>query len=227
VNPIDARRLTVTERPGWLVVSFDRPVRACSWAVVGGGIVEVQHVAWLEVRNADLGPDVDPRQVLLERFRVEGIPAGVGLLTSRSVATYTEATVSHCGTTARCIATVGLSNALRVGDPAVPSPAIGTINLLAYVDVPLSDEGLVEASAIVTEAKCAVVLESKVRSRASGRPATGTGTDCVVVASRRQERFERREAYAGKHTVIGAVLGAAVEQAVGEGVRRWLADVGG
>jgi adenosylcobinamide amidohydrolase len=216
----------MTQRPRWLVVSFDEPVRACSWAVVGGGIVETKHVAWLEVRNADLGPGVDPKRLLLERFRAEALEPGVGLLTSRAVATYTESTVTLHGTTARCVATVGLSNALRAGDPAVPSPGIGTINLLAYVDVPLSNEGLLEASAIATEAKCAVVLEAGLRSRQSGRPATGTGTDCSVVASPRAGRFTRLESYAGKHTLAGSVVGAAVERAVGEGVRRWLGEVG-
>jgi len=219
-------RLVVTQRPRWLLVTFDRPVRACSWAIVGGGIVEAQHVAWLEIRNADLGPDVDARQLLIDRSRDEGIPLGIGLLTGRSVASYTEATVTQHSMTARCIATVGLSNALRAGDPAALSPAIGTINLLAYVAVPLSDEGLIEASAIVTEAKCAVVLESGVQSCQSGRPATGTGTDCVVVACPGGEPLERRESYAGKHTVAGSMLGAAVEKAVGEGVRRWLVETG-
>jgi adenosylcobinamide amidohydrolase len=216
----------VARRPRWLVVSFDEPVRACSWAIVGGGLVETQHVAWLEVRNADLGPSDDPKRLLLERFRTEGIASGVGLLTSRPLATYTESTVTLHGTTARCLATVGLGNALRAGDPAVPSPGIGTINLLVYVDVPLSDEGLLEASAIATEAKCAVVLEAGLRSRQSGRPATGTGTDCSVVASPRAGRFTRLEAYAGKHTLVGSVVGAAVERAVGEGVHCWLRDVG-
>jgi len=216
----------VTHRPRWLVVSFDEPVRACSWAVVGGGIVQARHVAWLEVRNADLGPSVDPKHLLLERFRAAGLEPGVGLLTSRPVATYTESTVTLHGTTAYCLATVGLGNALRAGDPAVPSPGIGTINLLAYVDVPLSDEGLLEASAIATEAKCAVVLEAGLRSRESGRPATGTGTDCSVVTSAGGGRFTRLETYAGKHTLAGSVVGAAVERAVGEGVHRWLKDVG-
>ncbi len=198
-------------------------MRACSWAIVGGGIVEAQHVAWLEVRNADLGPHVEPRKLLLDRFEAEGLEPGIGLLTSRSVATCTESSVTLLGTTARCLATVGLSNALRAGDPAVASSRIGTINFLVHVDVPLSDEGLLEASAIATEAKCAVVLEAGLRSRESGRPATGTGTDCAVVASPRRRAVRAAGADTrGKHTVVGSVVGAAVEDdAVGDGVRRW------
>lgn len=221
-----AAGLTVSLRRRWLVASFDEPVRACSWAIVGGGFVETRHVAWLEVRNGDLGPKVDPRCLLLDCFRAERLEPGVGLLTGRAVATYSESTATLHRTTARCVATVGLSNALRAGDPAAPSAGIGTINFLAYVDVPLSDEGLLEASAIATEAKCAVVLEAGLRSRESGRPATGTGTDCAVVASPRASRFTRPESYAGKHTVIGSVVGAAVEQAVGDGVQHWLREAG-
>jgi adenosylcobinamide amidohydrolase len=121
---------------------------------------------------------------------------------------------------------VGLSNALRVGDDVVDSPRVGTINLLAYVDEPLSDEGLIEASAMATEAKCAAVLGSGVRSRVSGRPATGTGTDCVVVASPGAAVGGRLEPYAGKHTSIGAAVGAAVEDAVARGIRRWRDETG-
>jgi adenosylcobinamide amidohydrolase len=218
--------LRVTARPGLLVVSFDDPVRACSWAIVGGGIVETRSVAWIEVRNADLGPHVDPRELVLDRLRSAGLAPGIRLLTGRSVATYEDAIVSAGRTTARCLATIGLSNALRAGDPARASAAIGTINLLAYVDEPLSDEGLIEASAIATEAKCAAVFESGVKSRESGRPATGTGTDCVVIASPRAHPGQRVEAYAGKHTVIGSAVGAAVERAVAAGVRRWREQTG-
>jgi adenosylcobinamide amidohydrolase len=207
-------------------VSFDEPVRACSWAIVGGGIVETTQVAWLEVCNADLGPNVEPREVLLQRFRSTGLEPGVVLLTSRSVSTYTEAIVTSHGTTAHCLATVGLSNALRAGDAASAAPGVGTINLLAYVDAPLSDEALIEASAIATEAKCAEVLEAGIRSRQSGRPATGTGTDCVVIASPRSRPSTRPHAYAGKHTIVGSVVGAAVERAVGDGIRRWRGDTG-
>jgi adenosylcobinamide amidohydrolase len=214
----------------WLVVTFEQPVRACSWAIVGGGFVDTRTVAWLEVRNADLGLHVDPRAWLLERMTVAGLEPGVGLLTSHSVADYHDATATADRVTARSIATVGLSNALRAGDPVTEAPAAGTINVLAYVDQVLSDEALIEASAIVTEAKCAAILEAGVRSRRSGRLASGTGTDCVVVASRRRGRdgAPANDAlpYAGKHTAVGAALGEAVERAITAGVRRWREETG-
>jgi adenosylcobinamide amidohydrolase len=218
--------IAVVQRGRWLVASFPRAVRACSWAIVGGGLVDARHVAWLEVRDDELRPPVDPRRLLVERLRSEDLGSAVGLLTSRSVATYSDVTRSEQGIEARCLATVGLGNALRAGDPVGPTARIGTINVMVHVDVPLSDEALLEASAIATEAKCAAVLEAGVRSRRSGLPATGTGTDCTVVAAplAPRARLRERARYAGKHTAVGASVGAAVFAAVEEGVRRWLAE---
>lgn len=217
--------LTVVLGDRWLLASFDAPVRACSWAIVGGGLFTARHVAWLEVRDGDLRPPVDPRRLLCDRLRSEGLGATVGLLTSRSVASYADVSVAAPGVRARCIATVGLGNALRAGDPPGVAGRIGTINLLVHVDAPLSDEALLEASAIATEAKCAVVLGAGIKSRRTGQPATGTGTDCTVVAAVRKTRAARLQRYAGKHTAVGSVIGAATEGAVEAGVRRWLAEV--
>jgi adenosylcobinamide amidohydrolase len=211
--------LTLSDR--WLVASFAEPVRACSWAIVGGGLVSIDRVAWCEVRTDDLMPPVDPRTFLLERLRGKGMVSAVGLLTSRSVAAYSDRSAEAHGVVARCVATVGLGNALRAGDPAGALGRIGTINLLVHLDTPLTDEGLLEASAIATEAKTAAVLEAGVLSGRSGRPATGTGTDCTVVTC---TRGLSPASYAGKHTTVGALVGAAVEEAISGGVARWLEE---
>jgi adenosylcobinamide amidohydrolase len=216
--------LSIVLRDRWLLASFAAPVRACSWAIVGGGLIWARHVGWLEVRDSDLRPPVDPRRLLSDRLRSEGLTATVGLLTSRSVASYADVSVDVAGVRARCLATVGLGNALRAGDPPGVSGRIGTINLLVHVDVSLSDEALLEASAIATEAKCAIVLGARIKSRRTGEPATGTGTDCTVVAAVQNARGARQERYAGKHTAVGAAVGAATADAVELGVRRWLAE---
>ena len=215
--------LTVAVNEGWLVVTYAAPVRACSWAIVGGGLVDTRHVVWLEVRDHDLRPPVDPRQLLAARLRAERLDGAVGLMTSRRVTSYSDVSVMSGGVDARCLATVGLGNALRTGDPPGAVGRIGTINVLVHVDAALSDAALLEASAIATESKTAVVLEAGVRSRSSGRPATGTGTDCTVVTSTRSTSSATAR-YAGKHTAVGAAIGAAVEGAVGDGVARWLAE---
>jgi adenosylcobinamide amidohydrolase len=118
------------------------------------------------------------------------------------------------------VATVGLGNALRVGDPALPA-ASGTINLLCRLSVPLSPTAALEALTIAAEARTVAVREAALPSRRSGRFASGTGTDCIVLAA---PVGPAGAAYAGKHTAIGQVIGAAVGDAVARGIEDWLAD---
>lgn len=216
--------MSLFQQGGWLVASFSAPVRACSWAIVGGGLVDAEHVAWLEVHDEDLRPPVDAAALLGERLHAQGLEGAVGLLTSRRVASYREVAAESGAVGARCVATVGLGNALRAGDPAGVAGRIGTINLLVHVAVPMTDAALLEASAIATEAKTAAVLEAGITSRRSGRPATGTGTDCTVVTCVRPPRGARGAPYAGKHTAIGSVVGDAAFRAVHEGVASWLEE---
>jgi adenosylcobinamide amidohydrolase len=214
--------ISVSLHDRWLVVSFASPVRACSWAIVGGGLVDAAHVAWLEVRNDELRPPVDAAELLRERLAERKLQNAVGLLTSCRLSGYRDVSLSSADLRVRCIATVGLGNALRAGDPAAVADRLGTINILLHVDAPLADVALLEACAIVTEAKTAAVLEAGILSRRSHRPATGTGTDCTVVAGSLPDAQSRSVSYAGKHTELGALIGTAVMRAVGEGVSAWL-----
>jgi adenosylcobinamide amidohydrolase len=218
--------MSVSQSGRWLVSSFSSPVRACSWAIVRGGLVQAQQVAWLEVRDHELRPPVDAAGLLRERLRGRGLENAVGLLTSRSVSTFRDVARESSGIRARCIATVGLGNALRAGDPPGVSGRIGTINLLLHLDVALTDVALLEASAIVTEAKAAAVLEAGISSRRTRQPATGTGTDCTVVTCKLPGPRLRGASYAGKHTEIGSLVGAASLQAVRDGISAWLSEQG-
>jgi adenosylcobinamide amidohydrolase len=157
-------------------------------------------------------------------LRERGLAHAIGLLTSRNVSTYRDVTCEGWGIRARCIATVGLGNALRAGDPPGVGGRIGTINLLLHVDTPLTDQALLEASAIVTEAKAAAMMEAGISSRRSGRPATGTGTDCTVVTCKVQQSRGQRMVYAGKHTQIGSLIGDAAFQATSRGIAAWLLE---
>lgn len=206
-----------------LVVRFGATQRMCSWAIVNGGLTEARTVGWIEVRESELKPPIDARSVLGARLAQAGAAGAVGLLTSRDVATFVDAAAHDHDVGARCIATVGLGNALRAGDPPGPAARIGTINLLCHVDVPLSDEALLEAMSIATEARTVGVLDAAVPSLQSGLPATGTGTDCIVIAA---PLAGRRERHAGKHTRVGHVVGAAVAEAVRRGATRWKAERG-
>jgi adenosylcobinamide amidohydrolase len=198
-----------------------------SWAVVGGGRRQAETVAWHQVFNRELSRDTNPRALLRERLRGAGIPDAVGLLTSASLEAYTDVARARDGVSARCVATVGLGNALRAGDPPgvgstiAAAAKVGTINLLVRVSAPLAEEALAETLALAAEARTLAVLEAGVRSLRSGLPATGTGTDCVVVAAPLAEPGGEPLAYAGKHTAVGHLVGAVVEEAVRTGIEAW------
>jgi adenosylcobinamide amidohydrolase len=100
---------------------------------------------------------------------------------------------------------------------------IGTINLLCHGDVPLTDEALLEAMSIATEARTVSIRDAAVPSLRSGLRAIGTGTDCIVMAT---PVAGHHQAYAGKHTRIGHVVGAAVAEAVRRGAAEWKAARG-
>ncbi len=210
--------MQVIKEGKWLIASWPEPHRMLSWAIVGGGFSRASAVAWLEVRNQELSPVIDPREFLLERMRERGMENAVGLLTSRNLDTYTDIEASQGDISARCVATVGLTNALRVGDPPAFLNKTGTVNILCRVSQMLSEEAMLEAMALAVEARTAAILASGIYSSVTGLPATGTGTDCVVIAS---PEGAAPAAYAGKHTAAGHAVGAAVFEAVTKGAERW------
>jgi len=208
-------------RDRWLIARLARRHRLLSFAIVGGGFVEADTVAWCWVGNDELQPPVDARAFLDARLDEARLGGAVGLMTSTPLDTYVDVSRAGAGVAVRCIATVGLANALRAGDPVGAAPRhAGTINILCCASVPLSDEARVEMLSLVAEARTMAVLEAGVPSRESGRAATGTGTDCIVVGA---PRGVPAATYAGKHTELGQLVGAATAEAVSRGVHAWLA----
>jgi len=212
----------------FLVARFDRPHRMLSHAIVGGGFAERSAVAWCGVRDDELRPPVDPRTFLAATLGAAGLGDAVGLMTGASLDAYVDVSRVADEVSVRTVATLGLDNALRAGDPVLAAAAaagstagtlVGTINVLCCASVPLGDEALVEMLSMVAEARTLAVLDAGVASRQSGRPATGTGTDCTVVAA---PLGAPALAYAGKHTVLGMLVGATVFAAVSHGARAWL-----
>jgi adenosylcobinamide amidohydrolase len=202
-----------------MVLRLGGPHAVLSWAIVNGGRRTVSEVVWCEVRNDELRPPVDPERLLRARLAAASLPGAVGLLTSADLSRRVVVERASGGWRARCVATVGLGNALRAGDPPGPAGRIGTINLVCQLSVPLSEPALIEAASIAAEARTAAVLEAGIASRRSGRPATGTGTDCIVLAAPEAPGGDR---YAGKHTALGHLVGASVYGAVRRGVAGWL-----
>ncbi|MBU1056010.1 MAG: adenosylcobinamide amidohydrolase [Proteobacteria bacterium] len=119
------------------------------------------------------------------------------------------------------------SNAGRAGDPAsvfesadgfepikpaesVPGP--GTINSMIFINKPLIPGAMARVIMTATEAKTAALQELAVNSRYSDGPATGTGTDQIIVAAMQNDIPPLTSA--GKHSKLGELIGHTVLMAV-------------
>jgi len=203
-----------------------RPVLAIASSPLGGGI---GHRGW--IINATVPSAysrLDPAAHLAELARGLDLDGpGVGLLTAVDVHDAVTATDGGVEVTA----TVGLGHptwaAAPDGDLRHHAPGAGTINLVAWLPVPLTASALVNAVSTATEAKVQALIDC-------GVGATGTATDAMCLACPPQAcpppagfgeasdgGFEDGEAYGGPRSIWGARLARAVHAAVVAGVRRW------
>jgi adenosylcobinamide hydrolase len=125
--------------------------------------------------------------------------------------------------------TVGVSNAVRAGEPigtlqnqsGVVDP--GTINIILITNARLAVSAMVGVVQVATESKTAALLSACIPSWTGQSGATGTGTDAVVVAGGRDGPALR---YSGTHTKIGEMVGRLVNRGILEGLsrsRNWVA----
>ena len=206
-----------------LAAEFPDRQNILSWSLTRPGFISACSVAWLEVRNDDLTLEVDLVLMLQEKLAEAGYGGAVQMMTSRSVHKHHVATRCSGEAHAACLATVGLSNAGRVGELTQMKMPVGTINLLVHIDKPLSVAAHIEAMSIAAEARTTAIIELGLI--VGGRAATGTGTDCITVSAPHGQAGEAAS-YAGLHTDIGAALGGAVYDAVSEGGRLWMKEQG-
>ncbi len=209
-----------------LAIRLPDPHDCVGWTLVGGGVRTVSAITWSFGTSADLTVDIDAEDWLRTRVAAMGCDpdATAAFITSRDLERHVTSTVEADIGAVTAIATVGLSNALRAGDPAVAvSYGPGTINVAVILPRPATCSALLETLGLAQEAKTAVVLGSGVLSLVSREPATGTGTDALVVAAPQGTPGgqERPVQFAGKHTSLGSAVGRAVMDAVGRGVDAW------
>lgn len=205
----------------WLVASFAMPQRMASWAINRPGLVDARRVAWLEVRDADLAPDIDPLALLRGCLDAANLADAVALMTSRDVRRHRQAEARIDGVHARALATVGLTNGIGFaadGEAAARRPAtrVGTINLLLALSCRLADGALLEALAVAATARTAALL-------AEGGAVAATGTDCIVVAC---PLSGDPAPYAGLHTAAGRSLAQAAYGAVRAARSDWEREFG-
>jgi len=225
----DHAGVRVELRQGCVALLAEGPQVCLSHAPFGGALSAARAIAIHQTRNDELTPEVDPIALLAARMAAVDL-RGVGMWTSRRIASaIVVATQAQQDPQLRAVAlvTAGLSNAVRVGDTPGPLEGWGTINIACHLSVPVCHEALLEALAVVVEARTVAVLDAGVRSRRSEGVATGTGTDCVAVMAPEHSSSARGAGatYAGKHTAIGHVVGDAVLRATQRAIADWKREV--
>jgi adenosylcobinamide amidohydrolase len=116
--------------------------------------------------------------------------------------------------------TVGVSNAVRAGEPVEAQRGKerpGTINIILVTNAKVALPAMVEMVQVATESKAATLLAERVRSCTGQAEATGTGTDALVIVRGEGTRLR----YSGTHTPMGAMVGRVVARGVQEGLKRW------
>src|SRR5579859_571311 len=131
---------TITLNEPWLEVQFPCPHSVLSWACLGGGWRTASTVLWHRATDDDLPIGLDPLAFFLERIDREGKDKNaIGFLSGVSASSYVEAVRASSAGWVRCLATVGLGNGVRVGDPSfLATRKFGTINILLQSSLPLS-----------------------------------------------------------------------------------------
>ena len=219
-----------------LLIDLRSRMRVLSSAPKGGGLRTVRYILNHQVLPDSIKPGTaratvsprrweDPARYLRRIARAVGADGEcVGLMTAVPMKQLVTGRESEEGIWVECFATVGVTNAVRAGEP--PSPAAtgqaadrtaGTINLILITNACLSASALVGAVQVATESKAGMLRDHAVPS-STGRPgATGTGTDAVAVACavRGQGPWT---SYAGTHTAIGSMIGRVTAGCLSQGL---------
>lgn len=214
-----------------LVIDLEGRKRVISSAPQGGGITVVSYILNHQVEANPSTTDghstrfSDPAYFLRKVAGRLGIRTrSVGMMTAVPMTQVVTACALSDGLWVDCFATVGITNAVQAGEwPPLPHRGHvnrpGTINLILITNGCLSSTAMVGAVQVATEAKTGVLRDHAVTSCLGDLPATGTGTDAVVIACslRGQGPFH---VYSGTHTVIGALLGRVVTDCVVRGLAK-------
>jgi adenosylcobinamide hydrolase len=215
---------------GTLIIDLGKPCPILSSAPRGGGLQQGRYILNHQVQA---NPIVAPvrRTAWEDPARYLGRVAEELGVDRRCTALMTAVPLKHLvvsreerdGVWVEGFFTVGLSNAVRAGEPIVDAqPAVllhrpGTINIVLITNARLASAALVGAVQVATEGKTAALLVENVRSWRGTAGATGTGTDAIVIACGHGP-FVR---YSGTHTMLGAMIGRVVSEGVREGMAKW------
>jgi iron complex transport system ATP-binding protein len=222
---------------GTLIVDLETRKRVVSSAPKGGGLGTTRYILNHQVSpgpgrqgltnsNASQPRWSDPARYLRRIAMSLGLDGDcVGLMTAVPMKQVVTSRDTKDGIWVECFATVGVTNAVRAGEPPErtigekPGRTTGTINLIVITNACLAVSALVGAVQVATESKTGVLRDHAVPSW-TGRPgATGTGTDAVVIACALRGQGPWQP-YAGTHTDIGAMIGRVTADCLSQGLAR-------
>jgi adenosylcobinamide hydrolase len=218
---------------GTLIIDLKHLHRIISSAPCGGGMVRARSILNHQVpanpstlRRAVATRWGDPSRYLVRlAARIKARRPTVGLMTAVPMTQLLVDREQSGRVWVECFCTVGVTNAVRAGEPVLRTPGKserdgpGTINIILVTNATLTMTAMVGAVQVATESKTGTLIHNKVRSIArKSSLATGTGTDAVVVAS--SLKGLHKMPYSGTHTEIGAMIGRLVTRCVQAGLIR-------
>lgn len=211
------------QTPKHLHLQFSQPYQVLSSAVENGGMVRADHLLNLKVDGEPVVNET-PQQSLQSYAQERGWRGVlVGMMTAASMESCRVFSAKYQQVALGVALTLGLSNAGRVGEPAIVVDTVpvaytpGTINIILVCSAPMAAAAMVEAVQMVTEAKVAALQDAGITSTRSSQLATGTGTDAVAVCCADPGSTQSGAAtidYCGKHLVLGELIGRLVYQAM-------------
>ena len=219
-QPIDDVLWHVKQSETMLVIETMKPFKVLSSAIVGGG---TRWATTFVNRHVSLDYRCDDaEQEMIKFLRQQGFDEQwtVGMMTAVDVrdvafASAYEPVRLFVAVTAGVGNAVDSANAWRRTD-VIASP--GTINTFVFIDAHLSEAAFVQALMTATEAKAKALYDKQVVDPQTNTIATGTSTDCIVIAASQQGvRYE----YAGTITPIGKQLARAVYEATQTAIDRY------
>jgi adenosylcobinamide amidohydrolase len=203
-----------------LIIDLPKTSSILSWAPFNGGITTSNCIFNHECDHFE---ENDLESIFNSVINQNNLPSdAIGLITGANVSRFEEAYLESDDLWVHAIATIGLNNTRSAGDLADVSLGqrvnkTGTINIIVSCNALPHVSGLVEAIQIATMAKTSAMIDAEVKSKKSKQLATGTGTDCIVVAG----NGEIQENYCGMHTVLGEMIGKSVKEIIKKGIQKW------
>ncbi len=231
---IDRHECYELTREGRLLIArLQTPHQVLSTSACNGGLCN--DIRYLVNHQSCEGKGHDVRFTLFKQLGATGYhhhvcaehnwpPDQVALMGTAANMNYAACVVeTHAELRLCAVVTAGVEgNAGCAGDRATwheaDDPHAGTINIMLFVNWPLSPSAMARAVVTMTEGKSAALRDLAVASRYSRDLATGTGTDQYAIAAP-LDSTRTPKTNAGHHAKLGELIGAAVRQATLESLR--------